>query len=58
MKKNAIYAAVAVLVLAIGIIIGLLLSKGGDDATNDGNEPVKVADGTGNTGSNTECFCQ
>ena len=53
MKKNAVYAAVAVLVLAIGIIIGLLLSKGGDDASNEGGDPVKVVDGTGNTGSNT-----
>ena len=39
MKKKIIYGAAAALVLALGIIIGIVLSKGGDDETPEGNTP-------------------
>ena len=47
MKKKIIYGAAAVLVLALGIIIGLVLSKGGDDETPSGDYPNALVKGNG-----------
>ena len=58
MKKKVIYIASAVLVLALGIIIGILLSKGGDDIAPDNrlasNENSEVSGNGSKSISDTE----
>ncbi|MBR4541475.1 MAG: hypothetical protein IKO54_04910, partial [Lachnospiraceae bacterium] len=50
MKKKIIYGAAAALVLALGIIIGIVLSKGGDDETPEGNTPNTLVQSNGTEG--------
>ena len=54
MKKKIIYGAAAVLVLALGIIIGIVLSKGGDDETPSSDYPNSLVQGNGTEGKGTD----